>query len=334
MAMDGRTGGIILAGSHKVRFHLDSQSSLSPRSQIHEELINYVHLGILTPGMRLPTVRELAAQTGLNLKTAFRIYRSLARDDFVDIRPQHGVFVKFSPQSARRSYRSRREMFLRRVFREARQYNLSPRRLSQLLAAEAKLRQGQGLRCAVLECNREQTRLFSQELRRKLKLDAFPVLTNGSAQRRERALRRADVFITTDFHWEEATRWAARHHREVYRIRLNPAFHRLLVRNARRGLFPLILTDVSFEMSFRRVLAATVQPSVVERLVFVHYRDRARLEEVLRQARCAYVSPLCYQDVAGKTPARVRLVTLQDMISRESVQDLSRNLGPRFPAEN
>ncbi len=309
-----------------LRFRIDRKSSLSPTTQIHDQLVAFVHLGLLPSGAPLPSVRELAAQTGLNMKTAFRIYRNLAREEIVEIRPQRGVFVKFTARAARRSYQSRLGSFLRRVLREARQHSLSPRRFAQLLATEAGVARQRTIRCAVLECNREQTHLFSEELKRELRVDAFPVLTNSSPQRRERALRRADVFVTTDFHWEEAKRWAARHHKELYPIRLNPAFLRLLVRNARRGLFPMVLTDISFEPRFRRAVSATIPAKVLGGMVFVHYRDRSRLRELLARSRRAYVSPLCYREIAQQAPRRVKLITLQNMVSRKSLRALRRSL--------
>lgn len=310
--------------SAKVVFYLDSEISQSPLAQIRNQFVNYVHLGRWAPGARLPTVRQVAAETGLNLKTVFRIYRQLAHEDLVDIRPQQGVFVKFSEGAARLSYQKGLAKFLRRVLREARQHNISPLRLSRMLEAEAGLRPGP-IRCAVLECNQEQTNLFSQELKRRLNLRAFPVLTHWPPRRRDRALRQADVLITTDFHWQEATRWAAQLHKEVFRIRLNPAFHRMLVENARRGPFPLVLSDVSFEPAFRRAVSATVSPEIAERLILVHCKDRARLREVLRRARRAYVSPLCCRQVSKQIPAGVRLITVQDMISSESLQALRRS---------
>ena len=103
-----------LARPAHVRFHLDRQSTLSVREQIRDQLVQHVHLGVLSLGARLPSVRELAAQTGLNLKTAFRIYRSLAREDLVDIRPQNGVFVKVGAGAAQRSYQNGLGVFLRR----------------------------------------------------------------------------------------------------------------------------------------------------------------------------------------------------------------------------
>lgn len=318
--------GLGMGKPTKIRFRVDPQNPLPPREQIREQVINYVHLGVLAPGARLPAVRELAAQAGLNLKTAFRIYRRLAREGLIEIRPQRGAFVKFSTRVAERSYQKNLDGFLRRVRREAEQLNLSPLRLAQLLAAPNGAKIGHALRCAVVECNREQTNLFAAELRRKLNVDAFPLLVHARPRARARALHRADLLITTDFHWHEAQRWAARHHKEVYRIRLNPAFHAMLLRHARQGLFPLVLTDTSFEPAFRRAVAGTATREVAERLVFVHYRNRQRLRELLKQARRAYVSPLCYEEVRRHAGPGVRLVTLEDMISPDSLHTLRRSL--------
>src|SRR5262249_53344765 len=288
----------------------------------------YVHLGLLPDGARLPAVRELASQTRLNLKTAFRIYRGLSQEGLVEIRPQHGVFVTCSERSASRSHESDIRSFLQRVLREAKQHSLSPTRLAQLLAAEGNAKGKGMLRCAILECNPEQTRLFSEELRRKLKLDTFPVSTSAPARVRDAALQKADVLITTDFHWDEVTHWAMACHREVFRIRLNPAFHRLVVRHARRGPFPMVLTDVSFESRFRQALAPTAGSRAMKNLRFVHYRNRKLLRQVLRQVAQVYVSPLCYHEIAKHVPAAVRLVTLEDMISQESLEILHHRLFP------
>jgi DNA-binding transcriptional regulator YhcF (GntR family) len=316
-----------------VHFRVDPRSPRAPVAQIREQLITFAHVGLLGHGARLPSVRALAAQAGVNLKTAFRIYRILSDEGWVRIRPQHGVFLQATAAAAGRSYQSDLRAFFRRFLREAEQYNLSPARAAQLLAAQARVGSNTRLRCAVLECNREQAELFSREIKRKLGVDAFPVLTTAPPRRLERALGRADLFITTDFHREEVGRWAARHHKELYRIHLNPAFLRLLARNARCGPFPMVLTDISFEPRFRRVLARTVAPTVAERLLLVRSDDRARVRELLRRYRRAYVSPLCFDEVARIAPRGTRLLTLHSMISEDSLRAVRRSLGLASPGK-
>src|SRR5262249_12605248 len=105
---------------------------------------------------------------------------------------------------------------------------------------------------------------------------------------------------------------------------------RLLVDNARRGGFPMVLTDVSFEPRFRRAMAGTVLGSLAARLVFVPCRNHARVRQLLGQARRAYASPRCYTEGAKIVPNGVRLLTLQDRVSSESLRTLRRSLFPTF----
>ena len=313
--------------SSPVQFRIDPGQPLSPLEQVRHQLLAYIHLGLLPAGSRLPAVRNLATGMDINLKTAFRIYRSLADDGLVEIWPQRGVFVKSTERAGERSYRAGIENFLERILQESKRYNLAPARLSQLLAARSGVPAPAPPRCAFLECNREQTGVFSAELRRRLGLEVAPVLTTGSRAVRERALRQADVFITTFYHREEVSLWSARHHKEVFCIRLNPEFIRMLARNARRGLFPMIMSgDVGYEPRFRRVMSRLLPAKVLERIELVQYKDRARVKELLGRASRAYVSPLVFDEVRRRTPPNIELLTLREMISRQSIDELRRNL--------
>ena len=316
-----------MAPSSAVRFQRDPGRSLPPLEQVRHQVLAYMHLGLLPAGSRLPAVRDLAAGMEVNLKTAFRIYRSLADDGLVEIWPQRGVFVRSSGRAGARSYRAGIANFLERMLQEAKRYNLAPARLAQLLAARNGTEARFPIRCAFLECNREQTGVFTAELRRRLDLEVIPVLTTAPRAARERALRQADVFITTYYHREEVSLWSARLHKEVFCIRLNPEFIRMLARNGRRGLFPMIMSsDVGYEPSFRRVMSRLLPAKALEHIELAPYNDRRRVEQLLRGARRAYVSPLVYDEVRRHTPPTVELLTLREMISRQSIDELRRNL--------
>ena len=313
--------------SAPVRFRSDAGHSLPPLEQVRHQLLAYMHLGLLPAGSRLPAVRDLAQGMDINLKTAFRIYRSLAGDGLVEIVPQKGVFVKSSERASGRAYRAGIESFVERILREAKRYNLAPARISQLLASRSGGSSQAPVRCAFLECNREQTGVFSAELRRRLGLEVAPVLTTGPRTARERDLRQADVFITTYYHRDQVSMWSARHHKEVFCIRLNPEFIRMLGRNGRKGLFPMIMSaDVGYEPRFRRVMSRLLPAKVLERIELVQYQDVPRVNELLKRARRAYVSPLVFDEVRRHTPPEVELITLREMISRQSIDELRRNL--------
>lgn len=61
--------------------------------QLKAQLIDAIRTGVLPPGTRLPTVRELAAELGVAVNTVARAYRELEEAGFVETRRRFGTFV-------------------------------------------------------------------------------------------------------------------------------------------------------------------------------------------------------------------------------------------------
>src|SRR5258708_20415954 len=116
-----------------VRFEIDRSSGRPFYEQVQDQFINMLHFGTIAPGSRLPTVRQLAEDGGINLKTAFKIYRAMGRAGLVEIRPQSGVFLLSGRGKVEQVYRKSVTEFLDRVEAEAARLNLTPRRLVHLL---------------------------------------------------------------------------------------------------------------------------------------------------------------------------------------------------------
>lgn len=61
--------------------------------QLRTQIIDGVRDGRLTPGTRLPTVRDLAGQLGLAVNTVARSYRELESAGVLETRGRFGTFV-------------------------------------------------------------------------------------------------------------------------------------------------------------------------------------------------------------------------------------------------
>jgi len=66
---------------------------MPPFEQVRDGLAAAVRNGELTPGDRLPTVRNLAADLGLASNTVARAYRELEAAGVVETRGRNGTFV-------------------------------------------------------------------------------------------------------------------------------------------------------------------------------------------------------------------------------------------------
>lgn len=77
-----------------MRWRVNPHSGVPLYVQIEEQVKTAIAAGVLEPGARLPTVRELAVELTINPNTVARAYRELERAGFIDTTPGRGTFVK------------------------------------------------------------------------------------------------------------------------------------------------------------------------------------------------------------------------------------------------
>lgn len=75
-------------------FDLDSSRPVPLYLQIADHIRRLVALGVLRPGDRLPTVRELALRSGVNRNTAARAVQLLEQEGLVRTRVGRGTFLE------------------------------------------------------------------------------------------------------------------------------------------------------------------------------------------------------------------------------------------------
>ena len=72
---------------------MDGTSGKPLFDQLRTAVLDAVRDGILAPGTRLPTVRDLAGRLGLAVNTVARAYRELETAGIVETRGRQGTFV-------------------------------------------------------------------------------------------------------------------------------------------------------------------------------------------------------------------------------------------------
>ena len=80
-----------------VMIHLDYRDSRPIYSQIIDGFRNQIRAGILQPGDKLPSVRELAAELTINPNTIQRAYREMESAGYIASVPGKGSFVCHIP---------------------------------------------------------------------------------------------------------------------------------------------------------------------------------------------------------------------------------------------
>ena len=74
-------------------FLLNLQSKVPINIQIQEQILKFIQAGVLKPGDKLPSVRQLASENGINPNTVARSYTELEKNGYVYNLPKKGVYV-------------------------------------------------------------------------------------------------------------------------------------------------------------------------------------------------------------------------------------------------
>ncbi|MEG8279171.1 GntR family transcriptional regulator [Streptomyces sp. AHA2] len=79
-----------------VEYRIDRRSGVATYVQIVQQTKQALRLGLLQPGDRLPTAREVVEATAINPNTVLKAYRELEREGLVEARRGLGTFVRRS----------------------------------------------------------------------------------------------------------------------------------------------------------------------------------------------------------------------------------------------
>ena len=77
-----------------VEYRIDRRTGVATYLQIVQQTKQALRLGLLEPGDRLPTAREVVEATAINPNTVLKAYRELEREGLVEARRGLGTFVR------------------------------------------------------------------------------------------------------------------------------------------------------------------------------------------------------------------------------------------------
>ena len=69
---------------------------------VADRFIQYIKLGVIKSGEKLPSVREAACEMGVNPNTVARAYAKLEEEGYVKSLPKKGAFVTYGEQTEKR----------------------------------------------------------------------------------------------------------------------------------------------------------------------------------------------------------------------------------------
>jgi DNA-binding transcriptional regulator YhcF (GntR family) len=118
-----------------IDFRLDRSSGVATYLQLVHQVKHALRLGVLRPGDRLPTAKEVVDKLAINPNTVLKAYRELEREGLVAGRPGLGTFVQRTLGGASIADHARLRDSLGTWVREARSAGLDPEDVEALFSA-------------------------------------------------------------------------------------------------------------------------------------------------------------------------------------------------------
>jgi len=116
---------------------IENSSAVPVYRQIIDQVRYQIASGVLRPGDRLPSVRELARRLPANQNTVLKAYDLLARDGLLSRRQGDGTFVEDAPPALKKSHRLRQtSAILAQAAAQAVHFEIAPAELHRLLDHE------------------------------------------------------------------------------------------------------------------------------------------------------------------------------------------------------
>jgi GntR family transcriptional regulator len=310
-----------------MQFLLDKAQKSTLFEQAREQLITALHTGKLRAGDRLPSVRQLAQRNKINLKTAFSIYQRLKEEGYIELRAGSGAYVSdMESADLDQAYCLAVFRMIKSNIAQASHLKLDPRQYADLVCGFVRKSPSISVKLVVIECNREQTNLFTYEISSCLKVPVAPVLLSQLQHpdpQSARILAQADYLVTTDFHFKQVKELAECYKKKTLQLRLNPAFVPRLIAAAHRGKVLMVVSNVDFFPAFQhRLLSIGTAPATLDNITAVSDANLDRVRAVAIGARSVYVSPICDSRVRKAIPEGVEELKFDRLLSEESIEML------------
>ena len=310
--------------SEVIKFNLDKRVKLSFYEQIKGQLFSAIYCGKIKEGERLPSMRELSENLGVNYKTIRKIYVRLAQENCLEIVKGSGAFLK--ARSGKDNYEQMRRSaifkLLEEVSEKANSLGVPPDKFARLLESHSTGSNLKKLRLAVVD-HEEEAFIFSRELRLRLRADVFPVsLSQIQNKDHVESLASSDYILTTSWHREEVGDLARRHGKDMVEIKPSPEIYTEILSEARHRNIAIVIQDERTLHTSWDIFMNIHYPSTDKKFWIAPIERADLIDKIIREADLIFVSPMCWDEMRKRTPADKELKTYENFISDETINSL------------
>ncbi|HEX8392997.1 MAG TPA: GntR family transcriptional regulator [Longimicrobium sp.] len=238
---------------------MDQETALSDK--LRDRILSSLHLGLLQPGDRLPSIRALWREMGVDHRVVAQAYRILEDEGLVEVRGRSGVYLAPQDQLGGEVL-AETARWMAGVLVEGWKRRMTLAEIPELIRrCTSTVR----LRCACVESNVDQMTAYCAELQEQFGLEAVPVYISPIPLPRpdrsvefhavEEAIRQADLVVTTSYHSRLVRKAAENVGVPSVTLTVNAEVVETVQRQIRSGGVTLVCVDPEFGNRLRAMYA-------------------------------------------------------------------------------
>jgi DNA-binding transcriptional regulator YhcF (GntR family) len=274
--LDARESG---ASTHERRLSEVMDPEIALSDKLRDRILSGLHLGTLQPGDRLPSIRSLWRELGVDHRVVAQAYRLLEEEGLVEVRGRSGVYLAPQDQLGGEVL-AETARWMAGVLVESWKRRMPLQDVPDLIRrCTSTVR----LRCACVESNEDQMRAYCAELREQFGLEAVPVYISPLPLPRpersvefhgvEGAIRSVDLVVTTSYHSRLVHKAAENVGVPAVTLTVSSEVVETVQRRLRSGEVTLVCVDPEFGNRMRAMYAdASGEPASI-RVVLAGDRD-------------------------------------------------------------
>lgn len=232
--------------------------------RLRRQVLGLLHAGQLSPGDRLPSIRQIARETGEDHRAVGVAFRRLQAEGLVEIRPGSGVYVQADWSSP--AVENQRIDWIAGILVEGRDRLSNRKEVGEVLRRVGTAR----VRCGLIESNEDHMAAFAEELKAGFLTEVAEIRVASDSAGSEvdwEVLERCDVVCTSAFHRDLAARLSAEVNRPLVVLTINSEFATEIDRRLRRSQLTVISVDGGYGIRAAAHLAVTTHRDRVRSLL-------------------------------------------------------------------
>lgn len=186
-----------------MNLQLDNSEKYPVYRQIIDQITNKIYTGVLKPGDRLPTERELSIQTNISRGTIKRSYDQLAADKIIERIQGNGTYVAPITDIQKLGKKERALQLIDEMLNVLTDMNLNLKEIESSIDSKLQKRRefSSNIRIAVVDCNMETLGLISSQIYNLSDVDVTEIVLNELIKYPERLTYSYDLVLTTPTHY-------------------------------------------------------------------------------------------------------------------------------------